>query len=127
VVIIYTAGTFVQTLTETLTVPSTAPYILTPTQEATLLGVTSLLNGVTPVANTFVPGGPVTVASALAGESLTLTYSYGLPPNAIVLAILFLVAHWYQSREAATDAQLAELPFGVKSLLAPYLYTAFGF
>jgi hypothetical protein len=127
VVVIYTAGTFVQTLTETLTVAAVAPFIITPSQSATLLGVTTLLNGATPVANTFAPGGPVTVASTLAGLPLTLTYTYGLPPNAVVLAILFLVAHWYQSREAAIDVLLQDIPFGVNALLAPYMYTAFGF
>jgi hypothetical protein len=128
IIVTYTAGTFVQTLTEALTVPATAPFAITPSQAATLLGITTLFlpDGVTPVAFTLAAG-VLTVSSAAAGLALPLTYTYGLPPNAVVLAILFLVAHWYQSREAAIDVLLQDIPFGVDSLLAPYVYTAFSF
>jgi hypothetical protein len=128
VIVTYTAGTFVQTLTEALTVPAVAPYIITPSQAATLLGVTTLFapDGTTPVAFT-AASGVLTVASAEASLVLGLTYTYGLPPNAVVLAILFLVAHWYQSREAAIDVLLTDIPFGVENLLSPFVYTAFGF
>lgn len=42
-------------------------------------------------------------------------------PGAIKQAILLLVAHWYEHREAiATDAQPTELPLAVDSLLRQY-------
>lgn len=41
-------------------------------------------------------------------------------PPAIRQAILLLVGHWYNSREAVSPAQIKELPFGVEALLSPY-------
>ncbi len=35
-------------------------------------------------------------------------------------AVLMLGAHWYNQREAVAGAQMAEVPFGVSTLLAPY-------
>lgn len=56
--------------------------------------------------------------------AVTVTYVAGLEadevPAPIKTAILLMVALWYENREAATEASLSELPFGVKALLAPY-------
>jgi uncharacterized phiE125 gp8 family phage protein len=45
-------------------------------------------------------------------------------PQSILQAMLLLVGHWYEAREAATDARFAagqqEVPFAVTALLAPY-------
>lgn len=41
-------------------------------------------------------------------------------PEPLKVAILLLVSHWYQSREAATSASINELPFAVNALIAPY-------
>lgn len=35
-------------------------------------------------------------------------------------ACLMLISHWYNSREAVSDVQTAELPLGVHHLLQPY-------
>lgn len=43
----------------------------------------------------------------------------GWPPP-ILQAVRLLVGHWYMHREAVTQGQLAEVPFGVAQMLAPY-------
>lgn len=40
-------------------------------------------------------------------------------PDPLKIAILLLVCHWYQNREAVGDPQ-SELPFAVNALIAPY-------
>ncbi len=39
----------------------------------------------------------------------------------IVAAILLMTGHFYENREAVTGFTLSELPFGVSSLLSPYV------
>lgn len=41
-------------------------------------------------------------------------------PGSIKAAILLMVGHWYENREAVADVKLAELPMGVSALLAPH-------
>ena len=41
-------------------------------------------------------------------------------PDAIKVAITFLVAHWYINTEAVEAGTMTQLPLGVQELLAPY-------
>jgi uncharacterized phiE125 gp8 family phage protein len=41
-------------------------------------------------------------------------------PPALKVAIMLLVGHWYERREAIDGNTLAELPFSVSALIAPY-------
>ncbi len=41
-------------------------------------------------------------------------------PDPLKVAILLLVGHWYQHREAVSAAGMAPLPFAVEALVAPY-------
>lgn len=41
-------------------------------------------------------------------------------PSSVLQAIRLLVAHWYLNREAAAAGVMAEVPYGVKAMLAPY-------
>lgn len=41
-------------------------------------------------------------------------------PGALKVAILLLVGHWHQNREAVSEAVMASLPFAVEALIAPY-------
>ena len=41
-------------------------------------------------------------------------------PDPLKVAILLLVGHWYQNREAVSAAGMAYLPFAVEALIAPY-------
>lgn len=41
-------------------------------------------------------------------------------PTAIKHAILLMVGHWYENREAVTETKVTDLPMAVASLLNPY-------
>lgn len=41
-------------------------------------------------------------------------------PDPLKVAILLLVGHWYQNREAVSAAGMTSLPFAVEALIAPY-------
>lgn len=45
-------------------------------------------------------------------------------PQAIRTAISLMIAHWFNHREAATEGQSAEIPFGASLLIAPFRRTA---
>ncbi len=47
-------------------------------------------------------------------------------PDPLKVAILLLVGHWYQNREAVSAAGMAPLPFAVEALIAPYRRICFG-
>lgn len=44
-------------------------------------------------------------------------------PEGIRQAIRMMVAHWYEHREAATEARLMDTPIGIRSLLMKYRVT----
>jgi uncharacterized phiE125 gp8 family phage protein len=55
-------------------------------------------------------------------SAVTITYTAGYAsasavPQSIKQAILLLVGHWYENREATSDANLREIPQAVESLL----------
>lgn len=55
---------------------------------------------------------------------IDFTCGYGDPSEVepdIVLAVLFLVGHYEQNREAVTDRTMSVLPMGVDDLLSPYI------
>lgn len=62
-------------------------------------------------------GAAVDITAATAG---TGTSFVGQVPDDIVAALLLLVGHLYEHREANSDFQVHQLPTGVESLLAPY-------
>jgi hypothetical protein len=126
VAVVYTAGSFVYTKTEALTVPVAGPFELVPSKASDMLGVTSLKNGNAAVQFIAQSNG-VAVDASQAGLQLSLTYTYGEAPKGILLAILFLVAHFYQNREASIEVALNNIPYGVERLLNPYVFTSFGF
>ncbi len=58
------------------------------------------------------------------GVQVEFTAGYGATaadvPPAIRTAILLMVAHWYNNREASTEGQQSEIPFGASALIAPF-------
>lgn len=62
---------------------------------------------------------PVTAKQAMSLR-VDFTAGYTAVPEDIVSAILLLVGHLDQNREAATAGTLVEVPLGVDALLAPY-------
>jgi len=56
------------------------------------------------------------------GVTVTYTagYAAGEEPQALLQAMLLLVAHWYKNREAVTANQPYEVPLAVEALCAPF-------
>ena len=50
---------------------------------------------------------------------------YATPPEPLVQAVRFLVAHFYENRQAAEVANVREIPMGVYALLNPYRAVSF--
>ncbi|KQV33179.1 MULTISPECIES: head-tail connector protein [unclassified Rhizobium] len=55
-------------------------------------------------------------------ESVRIEFQAGYTtlPASIKHAALLMIGHWYENREAATEAKLSELPMAVDALLMPY-------
>lgn len=72
---------------------------------------------------TYIPGSVViTFVAGSYGDGVTLESC----PSTIKMAILLLISHWYEHR-VASEGTLAAIPFGVESLLDPYVITYTGF
>lgn len=58
------------------------------------------------------------------GVQVEFTAGYGAQvedvPKAIRTAILLIVAHWYNNREASIEGLQSEIPFGASALIAPF-------
>ena len=50
---------------------------------------------------------------------------YQVTPEALVQAVRFLVAHYYEHRQAAEAASIKEIPLGIFSLMEPYRILSF--
>lgn len=122
----FTAGTYELPVTESFMVPaSPGPYTYALLQAPTLI----TFNGATDASGNPVAcvndAGTLTFAAALAGETLTASYTVNNCPQSIVWALLLLLGHWYEHREAASQAALTEAPLAVQSLLAGELCDSF--
>jgi Phage gp6-like head-tail connector protein len=114
--ITFTAGSYVQQVTEQFTIPSTAPYTYTPLQ-GPVTGIVSVIDttsdqndgygeggygdggyGSGPASNPAytMQNGVLTFTSAAAGQQIDLTYNIGTCPQSIVQAMILLVKFWYQ-------------------------------
>ncbi|MGZ2429590.1 head-tail connector protein [Rhizobium redzepovicii] len=51
---------------------------------------------------------------------IEFTAGYSALPASIKHAALLLIGHWYENREAATEAKLSDMPLAVDALLMPY-------
>ncbi|EJC75558.1 phage conserved hypothetical protein, phiE125 gp8 family [Rhizobium leguminosarum bv. trifolii WSM2012] len=51
---------------------------------------------------------------------IEFTAGYATLPASIKHAALLLIGHWYENREAATEAKLSDIPMAVDALLMPY-------
>lgn len=63
------------------------------------------------------------LADAVAPVSVTFTAGFGADidvPPALRVAISMLAAHWYEHREAVSEANLREVPMSVDRLIAPF-------
>jgi len=120
------AGSYVQKVTETFTVPSSpGPYVYNLLQPGVTGGIAVSTTGGTPVPvsgwSATYPGvgttSVLTLPSAQAGATLSVTYYVANTPANVLVALLMLVAHFYRNPEATTDLEMKDLPFGVQALL----------
>jgi hypothetical protein len=59
------------------------------------------------------------VADAVEAEPPRAGFEGGAPP-ALVQAVLQLAAHWYETREAAVEVALREVPHGVAEIVSGF-------
>lgn len=60
------------------------------------------------------------------GPSVTVQYAAGICPSSIMLAMLLIIAHLYEHREANTELNLKNLPLGVEAHLRHWVFETFG-
>jgi hypothetical protein len=116
--ITYVAGTYEAPVTEQFIVPAESPYTYTLAQAGTLItfaGVTNAQNNTVACTNA---SGTLTFDATLAGQTLAASYTVNNCPQTIIWAMYLLMKHWYDHREAASEAPLKEMPLGVAELLA---------
>lgn len=58
--------------------------------------------------------------SVINAVKIRFVSGYATVPPSIKHALLLLVGHWYENREAASEVKLTEIPMAVDSLLIPY-------
>ncbi|NRG19395.1 phage head-tail connector protein [Rhizobiales bacterium] len=82
------------------------------------------LDGISAPARLKVKAGAGASSRSLNGIEIELTAGYGDAgedvPAPLRQAILLLVAHWFEHREAGIDAATASIPFGFDALVAGY-------
>jgi hypothetical protein len=122
----FVAGSYVQTVTETFSVPSTTPYTYAPLQSP-VTAVNSIVDDSQNAVPYTLQNGILTFQAASAGASYTLGYQVGCIPQTIVMAMLLLVAHWYEHRESASELNLKNIPLGVNALLDTEKLLVFGY
>jgi hypothetical protein len=119
--ITFMAGTYVQVQTDVVTVPSAAPFHLSLTNADGFLGMLSLTAPGGAAVPYSVAAGVVTVDSSFAGQSLTAQYYVPESPmgglSNIVTAMLFIIGHLYEHREAVSDSPLKAIPFAAEAFL----------
>lgn len=61
-------------------------------------------------------------ASRLVSNSVKVEFvgGHSSTPDDLKHAVIMLVAHWYENREAASSVSLSEMPMGVQSILDKY-------
>lgn len=114
----YTAGTYELPVTEQFTVPAESPYTYTLVQAASLITFVGVTNADDDASTCTNAAGVLTFDASLAGQTLTASYTVNNCPQTLVWAMYLLMKHWYDHREAVSDAPLKEIPLGVEALLA---------
>jgi len=131
----YEAGSYVRLVTESFQVPTSGPtaYALQQSPVTKIVSVVNDADGSIPPYQTSLnqpqPDGSLvtTIAfdTSLAGANLTVTYYAGDIPQTVVWAMLLMMKHLYDHREAASEANLKNIPNGVEELLAGEVFDTF--
>lgn len=127
VIIDYTAGTYEQPVTETITVPTAAPHSVSLSQAAKLISITSVTDGSGNAIAYSNSTGALTFDASQAGRTLTAAYTVNNCPQTICSAMLLILGHLYEQRSQTTEAALKSIPLGVEYLLAGETFDSFEF
>lgn len=126
VLIKFTVG-FLTTAVETLTIPTTAPYVVTVKNSGNLFYSATSVQGATSTPT--VTEGSYTFTSADAGKAVVITYQWCPVPALIKRALKLLVSDSYENREDVVvgEGQVQKLPRAAESCLKKFRLFAFGY
>lgn len=98
-------------------------YLDTTATEQTLSGASYSLVGANTLQPSIAPGYGVTLPSVYAQADairVVVTAGYSTVPAPVKHAILLLIGHWNEHREAVAEGQFGEVPMAVTALLSNY-------
>lgn len=121
----FTAGTYEQPVTETITVSAAAPYTATLSQAAKLITLTSVTDANGDAIACTNTAGTLTFDASQAGKTLTVDYTVNACPQTIVSAMLLIIKHLYDNRAETSELNLKQIPLGVDYLLAGEVFDTF--
>ena len=125
VTIEYVSGSWAKAVAESFTVPSESPYTYSLQQASNLITFVNVTDGDDNPVSCTNNAGTLTFTEAQAGQSYTANYTVNACPQAVVQAILLLVKHWYDHREAVSDLNFKQVPLATKALLTAHRMEAF--
>jgi uncharacterized phiE125 gp8 family phage protein len=116
-----TSITYVDLTGATQTLSPNAYFVDTSSEPARIVPVPGTY---WPYTQNYLPGSVVVVFQAgTYGDGVVVNTC----PQTIVLAVLLLVAHWYQNREGVSASALTSAPMGVNALLDTVKFESFSF
>jgi hypothetical protein len=122
--ILFTCG-YQQTVTETHTMPTVAPFTVLLGRGVNAYSITTAVDATSgvAVAGTLL-NGAATFAGATAGQVLKITYVFTNIPQSFIHAIKLLVGAWYENRaevaQGGGNFNSMPMPLSATSLLATY-------
>jgi hypothetical protein len=133
--VIYTAASYVATITENVTLTGAGPFLGTLAKQ--VISITSVkdtggadLTYTSSIVND--DNGDPTSTTQLSfaanptGGVAVVTYQAGVMPASIKMAMLLIISHLYEHREENTELNLKTLPLGVEAFLARHRFENFG-
>jgi len=112
-----------------ITYTDTDGNVVTVPPSAYCVDVVSEPARIVPIAGSFWPTAPQYLPGSVQITFTAGTYGDGVDvnncPSTIRLAMLLLIAHWYEHREVVSEQALKQVPLAVDSLLESEMFTAF--
>jgi hypothetical protein len=133
--VLYTAASYITTITETVALTGAGPYVGTLKKQ--VISITSVKDtgGVpltyTSALTTDTNGDPTSTtqlsfATDPTGSVAVVTYVAGILPASIKMAMLLIIGHLFEHREENSEISLKTLPLGVENFLKRYKFDILG-
>ncbi len=133
--VLYTAASYIATITETVTLTGAGPYVGTLKHQ--VISITSVKDTggtaltYTPTITTDTNGDPtsstqISLAANPAGSVAVATYVAGVCPASIKQAMMLIIGHLYEHREENSEISLKTLPLGVNNFLQRHRFDILG-